>query len=131
MELMQKVEERRKGLAGLEQQEQAEAQRLEEIQSQAQATQRSLAGALGDLKKRRDAAERGIDGETLDLFNRVSERYEGEAMAKVVRVHPRRDEFICDGCNMSLTAERANALMTRDEVLTCRNCGRILFLEKS
>ena len=37
---------------------------------------------------------------------------------------------ICDGCNMSLAAERANALLTRDDVITCDSCGRILYIEK-
>jgi predicted nucleic acid-binding Zn-ribbon protein len=30
---------------------------------------------------------------------------------------------------MSLNAEHANALATRDEIRTCDNCGRILYLE--
>jgi predicted nucleic acid-binding Zn-ribbon protein len=39
---------------------------------------------------------------------------------------------MCEGCNMSLAAERANALLTRrDELLTCDNCGRILHIVKS
>ena len=29
-----------------------------------------------------------------------------------------------------LAAERANLLMTRDDVITCDNCGRILYIEK-
>ena len=67
---------------------------------------------------------------TIVLFDRLSERYEGDVMAGIERTHPRRDEFICGGCHMTLSAELANALMVRDDVLTCKNCGRILHIEK-
>jgi predicted nucleic acid-binding Zn-ribbon protein len=30
---------------------------------------------------------------------------------------------------MSLSAEHANALRVRDEIRTCNNCGRILYME--
>jgi predicted nucleic acid-binding Zn-ribbon protein len=39
-------------------------------------------------------------------------------------------EYVCGGCYMSLTAEHANALRTRDELRFCDNCGRILYLEE-
>jgi predicted nucleic acid-binding Zn-ribbon protein len=31
---------------------------------------------------------------------------------------------------MAARVELANALKTRDDVVTCRNCGRILYLRK-
>ena len=37
--------------------------------------------------------------------------------------------YVCGGCFMSLNAEHANALRSRDEVRTCDSCGRILYLE--
>jgi hypothetical protein len=53
------------------------------------------------------------------MFNRISERYDGEVMARVIQVHPRHPEYLCEGCNMSLAAERANALLTRDDYVHC------------
>ena len=52
-------------------------------------------------------------------------------MADVQKPHPKRDEFVCGGCHMTITAEAVNALMTRDELQTCNNCGRILYLQQA
>ena len=66
----------------------------------------------------------------ITLFNRLSQRYEGEVLAEVERTNPRRDEFLCAGCHMSLRVEVANMLKSRDEIVTCKSCGRVLFMHK-
>lgn len=130
LELMQCVDIRRNALAEQENGERAVAQRIEELKEQLRQTEASFADRLANLEQRRRDAGANLPSDVLSLFERVSDRYEGEALAPVTRVHPRRDEFICGGCHMSLAAERANALMTRDDVFTCNNCGRILHIEK-
>ena len=65
----------------------------------------------------------------LSTFQRACERHDGEAMAIVERVHPKRSEYVCSGCNMSVTLEIVNALQSRDEIQTCQICSRILYIE--
>jgi predicted nucleic acid-binding Zn-ribbon protein len=129
-ELLDIVEGKKKTLVEQQEQVQDEKRRLENLQSQLGQAQESFRTRLEQLDQQRTAAAGQLDAETLDLFNRISERYDGEVMAEVVRPHPRRQEFLCDGCNMSLAAERANALLSRDDVITCDNCGRILYIQK-
>ena len=131
LELMSEVETKRGGLAECEQAVGEEQRRLENLQTQMDQAQGSFSDRLGSLEHDREAAAAKLDGKTIDLFNRLSERYEGEAMARIIQVHPRRQEYNCDGCNMSVTAERANALLTRDDVVTCGSCGRILYMDPS
>jgi len=38
---------------------------------------------------------------------------------------------ICGGCFMGITAECVNLLMTKDDIIRCPNCTRILFLGSS
>jgi uncharacterized protein len=127
-ELLSAVEARKKSLTDQQETARVEAQRLGNLQAQLAQTQASFADRLGRLEAQRDAAADKVDAKVLELFNRISERYEGEVMARVIQVHPRRQEYQCDGCNMGLAAERANALLSRDEVITCDNCGRILHI---
>ncbi len=131
LELLGEVETKRKAVAEQEALVKEESQRLGNIKAQLEQSLASFSARLSALEQQRNAAASRLDGKVLDLFNRLSDRYDGEVMARVVQVHPRRQEFICDGCNMSLSAERANALLTRDEVQTCGSCGRILFMDKS
>ena len=130
LELLETVESKKRAFAEQEEVVQQEARRLATLETQFAQARGSFADRLTKLERERDQAAEEIDGRALDQFNRISERYEGEVMARVIQVHPRRQEFLCEGCNMGLAAERANALMTRDEVITCDNCGRILFMDK-
>lgn len=68
---------------------------------------------------------------TLASFTRVAERHDGEAMSPVTKLHPKRDEYACEGCNMKVTLEIVSALRSRDEIQLCPVCGRILYFEES
>ncbi len=130
-ELLAAVEARKKSVAERQEAVQLEEQRLANLRGQLAQAEASFADRLSALEQKRKAAADGIQGKDLALFNRISERYDGEVMARVLQVHPRRQEYICEGCNMSLAAERANALLSRDEVITCDNCGRILYMVRN
>ncbi len=80
------------------------------------------------IARRREAASK-VPPESLAVFERVAQQYGGEAMAAVEIEGDRPPHsYICGGCFMSLNAEHANALRVRDEVRTCDNCGRILYI---
>lgn len=82
------------------------------------------------MAKRQDYSA-NIAPTTLVSFTRVAEHHDGEAMASILKVHPKRDEYVCQGCNMKVTLELVNSLRTRDEIQLCPVCGRILFIELS
>ena len=82
-----------------------------------------------DLQAGREAFAGKLTAAAIDMFNRVAQRHEGEAMAPVTKLRPKRDEWACGGCNMQVTLEVVNALQTRDDILLCNVCGRILYLE--
>ena len=82
------------------------------------------------MQTQRDLAAEEVEPRTIALFDRLSERYEGEVLAEVERTNPRRDDFLCTGCHMSLRVEVANMLKSRDELVTCKSCGRILFMHR-
>jgi hypothetical protein len=128
LQIMQTIEARKQELAQIEEAERAEVGRFEELEALLEQARASFAGRLEELTHQREQAATQIDRKTLALFDRLSEHYDGEVMAEVERPHPRRDEFVCAGCHMSLRAEVANTLKSRDEIVTCRNCGRILFM---
>ena len=49
-------------------------------------------------------------------------------MAQVDLQEGRHGTYSCGGCFMGITAESVNLLMTRDEIIRCSNCTRILVL---
>jgi len=106
-----------------------EQQRLAEVQASSQAEVDRLNAMLEQLTAKRDAAAQAVSPETLGAFNRVAGRYDGEAMAEI-EIQGRKPpySYVCGGCYMTLNAEHANALRVRDEIRTCDNCGRILYI---
>lgn len=83
-----------------------------------------------ELEGRKKEMAGDLPGQVLSQFERVAEYHEGDAMAIVLRPHPKRDEFVCGGCHMNITAELVNSLMTKDDLQYCNSCGRILYIPK-
>jgi len=108
----------------------SETKRLDEIKQTNSTEIEKLEGMLADLTARREEAAQGLSPEGLSVFDRVAERYDGEAMA-AIQIEGKKPpyDYICGGCYMSLSAEHANALRVRDEIRICNNCGRILYME--
>lgn len=129
IELMTAIDEKKKAISELEASRSKESEKLVELQAAAKAAEDKASDRLGGLKSERKAATTGIPPETLDMFSRVAAKNDGEAMAMLVRTHPRRQEYACEGCNMAVTIEQVNNVLSRDEAVLCNFCGRILFSE--
>ncbi|MDX2198089.1 MAG: C4-type zinc ribbon domain-containing protein [Phycisphaerae bacterium] len=123
---LQTVEAQQAALQQRLQQLQSEESRREELVDQAAQARKSFDTRLGELQAQRAKVAASLPPETVRTFDRLSEHFDGEVLATVERTHPRRDEFVCGGCFLTVTAEVANALTTRDDLHLCKNCGRIL-----
>ena len=78
------------------------------------------------LEQQRDAATADLPPITLATFTRVASRHNGEALAEIMRLHPKREEYACSGCNMQVPLDCVNAARSMDEIRLCPTCGRIL-----
>jgi predicted nucleic acid-binding Zn-ribbon protein len=103
---------------------------VQELETTAADFEAELSGQMEDLVAQRAESCTIIPPEALSIFERACEKHEGEATAIINKVHPKREEYICSGCNMSVRLETVNALkISRDTVLQCEICSRILFIE--
>ena len=130
LEMMQAIEARKGELSKHADAVRAEEERLAEIKAELEQSEHSFSSRLAHLEKQRDLASESIGPETLTLFGRLSERYDGEVLAEVEQPNPRRDEFICGGCHMSLRIELINQLQSHNQIVSCKSCGRILYLNR-
>lgn len=106
-----------------------EKARMGETEKSVAELETRLSSQIKDLEAQREDAAQDVPPEALRTFERARDKHEGEAMAAVEQPHPRRAEYICSGCNMSLTLETINALQSRDDVQVCVVCSRILYLD--
>ena len=86
---------------------------------------------IKEIQTQWEEAARDIPPESLNIFKRVAETYDGEALAVVETQEGKTATYSCGGCFMGVTAESVNLLMTKDDIIRCPNCTRILVLSSS
>lgn len=131
LELMTGLEAHREELEGLIAERDRLTEKVAAAEKELAGTEADCADDLQKLTTERDGAAKGIDPSILSTFERVAERHEGEAMAEIILVNAKRNEYCCGWCNMSLTLEQVITAETRDEIQNCNSCGIILYHAKS
>jgi len=75
---------------------------------------------LEELKKERAELAGKIDEDLLGLFERL---FESKGDAVIVAL----EHEVCTGCHMKVTTQTAHKVKAGKEIVSCENCGRILY----
>lgn len=86
---------------------------------------------IKEIQSEWDAVAGELPEEAIGLFKRVAETYDGEALSAVDTESGMTGAYSCGGCFMGITAESVNLLMTKDDIIRCPNCTRILVLSSA
>jgi len=106
-------------------------QKLEQTRGEADVLATKYEAEIEEIQDEWDQVARTIPGEPLRIFKRVAETYDGEVLAVVERQEGKTEAYSCGGCFMGITAETVNLLLTKDDIIRCPNCTRILVLSGS
>lgn len=128
MKVLEAVEREQNEVGAMQSQLQAEQKKLETLRTESGETVKRLQGEVDALRPVRDQAAAAVPAKARDAFERLSERFDGEAMSPIGKPDRRREEYICGACNMSLVADVYNKLHTRDDLVFCPSCHRILYI---
>jgi predicted nucleic acid-binding Zn-ribbon protein len=130
LETMTKADEIRKQIA------EADAQRAEREKVRAvaaadrDARATEIQGRLNELTAERAHAVTDIPKDTLALFERLLDQRGEDAMAAIEVLDRRRLEFTCGACQMTLTMDAINGLLSNGKLTRCNACGCVLYVEK-
>ena len=106
-----------------------EKNELNEIRKQTEEQAKKFETEIAEIEREWQGAAKDAPAGALDVFKRVAETYDGEAIAEI-EIHDQKSGiYTCGGCFMSLTTETANTLLSRDEIIRCPNCTRILYFK--
>jgi predicted nucleic acid-binding Zn-ribbon protein len=128
LEQMQQLETLGKAIAGLREQIASEQQVLAKIESEQSEKVGALTSQIESMQGRRDEAARQVPADALRQYDRVSQKFPGDAMAPLEFDENDLDSVSCGSCYMGLNVEHLNALRGRDEIRRCNSCNRILYL---
>ncbi|MCF7973883.1 MAG: hypothetical protein K9N55_08715 [Phycisphaerae bacterium] len=131
LELMKAVEADEAECQKIRDEIEAQKEKLDQVRKEAESSAVALQQKVDSVQKEWDEAASMITPEALEVFRRVAETYDGEAVVDVEEQEGRSSVYSCGGCFMSITNESVNLLMTRDEIIRCANCTRILILKQN
>jgi predicted nucleic acid-binding Zn-ribbon protein len=106
-------------------------QRLEQTRKEAELMATKYEAEIEEIQAEWDRKAQDIPAEPLRVFNRVAETYDGEALAVVEKQESKTEAYSCGGCFMGITAESVNLLLSKDDIIRCPSCTRILVLSDS
>jgi len=125
--IMDKIDEEKQKLSEFKKDLEAKKSQINNNIKELENRKKELSEKLENLKKEREgfvseicSTEEG--SKYYAKYEKIRKSKNGVAVVNVI-------ENACGGCNISLTKEKINEVLTSDFPV-CDNCGRILFLEK-
>jgi predicted nucleic acid-binding Zn-ribbon protein len=128
LKLMEAVEKGQADEKDLAAQLESEKTRLSTMQHEIGGRLATLQGEVDSLKPAREAAAEQVPPKPRDIFERLADHHDGEAMSALSKPDRRREEYVCSACNMELVTDIYNKLHSRDELVFCPSCRRILYI---
>lgn len=128
LKMMEQIEKLQAEVTQLQAQAVVEKQKLDTMQQEITGRLQTIQSEIEQLKPDRDAARAAVPGKVVELFDRLAERFEGEALAPIEKPDRRVEEYICGACNMWMSADIYNRLHSRDEPVFCPSCRRFLYI---
>ncbi|KPL25327.1 MAG: hypothetical protein AMJ75_01180 [Phycisphaerae bacterium SM1_79] len=126
--LMKDVETDEAECKNIRQQIDEQKQKLEETRTQAEGSGTKHEAEIGEIQAEWDHVAKTIPAEPLETFRRVAETYDGQAVTVVEQQEGKKGNYSCGGCFMNIATECVNLLMTKDDIIRCPNCTRIIVL---
>lgn len=96
---------------------------LEQAKQQAEEDRRKVAGKLGSLQAELDTLEQGLAASMRGAYRRLVAAMGVDAMAPV------RDK-VCGGCYTGITEQGYSELLIGRDMVLCKSCGRILYIDE-
>ena len=131
LELMKDIEADETETEGINNQIKEQKEKLEQTRKDAETLAVKYEDEIKKIQAEWDETAKDIPAEQLEIFKRVAETYDGEALASVDIEEGQTSGYSCGGCFMGITTESVNLLMSKDDIIRCPNCTRILVLGSS
>ncbi|MHC4790762.1 MAG: zinc ribbon domain-containing protein, partial [Planctomycetota bacterium] len=131
LDLLKDIEADQEECKKIQDQIDQQKQLLEKTRKETEISAAKYENQIKEIQDEWDRVAGTIPSEQLEVFKRVAETYDGEALAVINQQQTKAETYSCGGCFMGITAESVNLLMTKDDIIRCPNCTRILILEDS
>jgi len=101
----------------------AEEESLKDLMKSVEAELKETDAEIEKIKNDQRKYLDSLDEHTLRQYNQLSSIKDGKVVVAV-------DGNVCSGCSMNVTTQTLNLLMSGKELVFCRSCSRILYLDE-
>ncbi len=126
LEYMTFIEDEQKVCEDTEKQIEEQKLAIEAIKLRAADKIKECETGIAEVRTKWDEVSKCLPKEVLQLFTKLSDSYDGEAVSYIESSDGKNRSYNCGGCYMNVTAETLSQIMCKDDVSQCKNCGRIL-----
>jgi hypothetical protein len=130
LELMKDIEADELECKDIQRQIEQQKETLDQNRKESEGLSGKYEAEIDKIQAEWNEAARTVPRDALEKFKRVADTYDGQAVAAIEQQED-SGAYSCGGCFMGITAECVNLLMTKDDILRCPNCTRILVLSDS
>jgi predicted nucleic acid-binding Zn-ribbon protein len=131
LDLMKDIEADEAECENTRKQIEQQKQKLDQTRAEAEVSAAKHEAEIEEIQAEWDKVAQTIPAEPLEMFKRVAETYDGHAVAVIEQQEGKTSTYSCGGCFMNIATECVNVLMTKDDIIRCPNCTRILVLGES
>ena len=128
LELLKDIEADESECQDIQKQIDEQKQTLDQTRKESETLAAGYQKQIDEIQAEWDQIAKSVPAEKLEIFNRVAETYDGQAVVNVEQQEGEKGAYSCGGCFMGVPAESVNLLMTKDDIIRCPNCTRILVL---
>ena len=128
MGVMEQVEAAGKESAELTTAIENERAKLEQLKGQIGGDIAKLQEEIQSLKGPRETISATLPPKARTAFDKLADHHDGEALSALLKPDRRREEYVCSACMMDLVTDVYNKLHTRDDMVFCPSCRRILYI---
>jgi predicted nucleic acid-binding Zn-ribbon protein len=129
LELLRDIETDEAECRKIQKEIEQQKQKLEKTRKETEKLAEKYQGQIEEIQIEWNQVAAAIPVDPLEIFRRVAETYDGQAVEVIDKQEGAAGGFSCGGCFMGIPAETVNMLMTKDEIIRCPNCTRILVLK--
>jgi predicted nucleic acid-binding Zn-ribbon protein len=122
LEEYERADRRGSDTAALEAKEKEAQREYQALAKEAEAQSNAVKAELAQVEAERKEALSGIDKAALEMYRQALDRHGDRAVAAVAG-------GVCQGCFISIRPNQISMLKSGEQIVTCWQCGRILFLE--
>ena len=131
LDLLKDIETDEAECKDIQKQIEEQKQTLDQTRKESEALVVKYQTNIDDIQAEWNEIAKSVPRKPLEIFNRVAETYDGQAVAQVEQQEGREGTYSCGGCFMGVPAESVNVLMTKDDIIRCPNCTRILVIDET